>query len=231
VPIVAVINGERLLISGGGDGGVHAFKVRTGEKVWSYIFGTGAVNCSPVVQGDLVFIGHGEENEGNTQGRVICVDAGKVTNGKPNKVWQVDGIKVKFASPVLDRDRLYVCDELGALYCLSTKDGSQIWVYNYGKNTKGSPVLADGKIYIPEADARFHILKPNGNGCQELHSQFFRKKAGGADVALNGSPAVCNNRVYFMTSDELYCIGKKDGKKGSDPIPQSPAEGPPSKDA
>ena len=50
-PIVAVIDGERLLISGGGDGGVHAFKVRTGEKVWSYFFGSGAVNCSPVVDG------------------------------------------------------------------------------------------------------------------------------------------------------------------------------------
>ena len=38
-PVIANINGERLLISGGGDGGVHAFKMRTGEKVWSYIFG------------------------------------------------------------------------------------------------------------------------------------------------------------------------------------------------
>ncbi len=51
MPVVAVIGGERLLVSGGGDGCVHAFKVRTGEKVWSYIFGTADVNCSPVVSG------------------------------------------------------------------------------------------------------------------------------------------------------------------------------------
>jgi len=226
VPIVTVIRGERLLISGGGDGGVHAFKVRTGEKVWSYIFGTGAVNCSPVADGDLIYIGHGEENEGNTQGRVICVDGGKVENGKPKLVWQVDGIKVKFASPILDKGRLYVCDEVGGLYCLDGKDGKEIWTYNYGRNTKGSPVLADGKIYIPEADSKFHILKPGDKECTELHKQIFRKKAGGADVALNGSPAVCNNRVYFMTSDELYCIGKKDGMKGANPIPAPRAEMP-----
>jgi len=102
-PVVANIGGQRLLISGGGDGGVHAFKVRTGERVWSYIFGTSAVNCSPVVDGNLVYVGHGEENEGiNQQGRVICVDGSQVDAKKePKLVWKVDGLKAKFASPVI----------------------------------------------------------------------------------------------------------------------------------
>ena len=34
-PVISVINGERLVIFGGGDGGVHAFQTRTGKKVWS----------------------------------------------------------------------------------------------------------------------------------------------------------------------------------------------------
>src|SRR5262249_10454531 len=83
-PVVAVSNGQRLVISGGADGGVHAFKVRTGEKVWSHIFGNGAVNCSPVVDGNRVYIGHGEENlDTNLQGRVVCLDAATVKDGKP----------------------------------------------------------------------------------------------------------------------------------------------------
>ncbi len=104
-PVVANIGGERLLISGGGDGGVHAFKVRTGEKVWSLIFGTSAVNCSPVVDGNLVYIGHGEENVGIIeQGRVICVDGSQVDDKKqPKLVWKVDGLKAKFASPSFTR--------------------------------------------------------------------------------------------------------------------------------
>src|SRR5262249_53786562 len=61
VPVVAVINGQRLLITGATDGAVHALKVRTGEPVWSYTFGAGAINSSPVVAGNLVFIAHGEE--------------------------------------------------------------------------------------------------------------------------------------------------------------------------
>ena len=39
--------------------------------VWGYIFGAAAVNCSPVVDGTRVYIGHGEENlDTNKQGRV-----------------------------------------------------------------------------------------------------------------------------------------------------------------
>jgi outer membrane protein assembly factor BamB len=224
-PVVAVINGQRLLISGTGDGGVHAFQVRTGKKVWSYIFGHGAVNCAPVVKGDLIFIGHGEENPGETQGRIICVDGSKITDGQPKRVWQKDGIKVKYASPILHEDRLYVCDEVGKMYCLDIKDGKEIWNFVYGANTKGSPVWADGKIYVTEVDSRFHILKPGKDSCERLARVFFRTK-GVAPIELNGDPAVANGKVYFSTTTELICIGKKGHKAKTDLIPPEPAEKP-----
>jgi outer membrane protein assembly factor BamB len=208
-PVVADINGQRLLISGGGDGGVHAFKVATGEKVWSYIFGGGAVNCSPVVDGTLVYIGHGDENnDANVQGRLICLDAAKVKDGKPMLVWEKLGIKVKFSSPIIHEGRLYVCDELAKLFCFDAKTGKQLWSKSYGRNGMGSPVLADGKIYVGAVNSQFVILKPEEKSCQILHKHFFPSKSG-ADVEINGSPAVANGRVYFMTNDELYCFGNK----------------------
>lgn len=100
VPVVAVINGERLVITGGGDGGVHAFQVRTGVKVWSKIISDGGINCSPVVEGNYVYIGHGETSPGvSAQGRVVCLDAGKIEKGEPAVVWQKDGLKIMFCSP------------------------------------------------------------------------------------------------------------------------------------
>ena len=70
------------------DGGLHAFKVRTGEKVWSHVFCDGAINCTPVVSGDLVYCAHGDINPDNAakQGRVICLDAGNVEKGEPKVV-------------------------------------------------------------------------------------------------------------------------------------------------
>jgi outer membrane protein assembly factor BamB len=213
-PAVAVVGGQRLLISGGGDGGVHAFKVRTGEKVWSYFFGSGAVNCSPVVDGNRIYIAHGDESpDSNKQGRVICLDGSKVKDGKPALIWQQDGIKVKFASPILHEGRLYVCDEVARLYCLDAATGKPVWKtpFSYGRNCMGSPVWADGKIYVGEVQSRFHILKPGPDKCERLHAQAFRGPAGDtAEVEVNGSPAVANGRIYFSTSRETFCIGKKE---------------------
>jgi hypothetical protein len=166
----------------------------------------------------LVYIGHGEDNlDTPAQGRVICVDASQIQDGKPKLVWKVDGIRAKFTSPVIHDGLLYITDDLANLYCLDAKTGDRLWQYTYGKNSKGSPVLADGKLYVAEVNSKFHILQPSREGCKELHEQFFRNR--GPDVEINGSAAVANGRVYFMTSTGLYCIGKKDGKTGPTPAP------------
>lgn len=219
VPVVATINGERLLISGGASGNVVAMKVRTGEKVWSYTFGTGAVNSSPVVDGNYIYIGHGEESpDTNVQGRVICLDASKIKDGQPELVWKKDGLKARYASPVLDRakGRLYYPDEIGKLFCLDAKTGKQLWKYSYGRNSRGSPLLADGKIYVGEVNSRFHILKPGDKKCVALHEHFFPSPDGVSDVEINGTPSAANGRVYFSTSEEIFCIGKKDATVSKD---------------
>jgi outer membrane protein assembly factor BamB len=216
-PVVAVINGQRLIVSGGADGGVHAFQVHTGKHAWSYFFGTAAVNCSPVVDGNLVYIGHGEENpEGTHLGRVVCLDASQIKDGQPKLVWQRDALKIKFASPIIHDGRLYVIDELTRIYCLDAKTGKNIWKFDYGRNCMGSAVLADGKIYVGEVNGKFHILEPGPKSCKSLHTQEFEPK-GQADVELNGSPAVANGRIYFLTTEELYCIGKPGLKAVKDP--------------
>ena len=227
-PVVAVLRGQRLILTGGGDGCIHAFQVRTGKKVWSYKLedGGGAVNVSPVVMGDLVYTGHGEENRGNgTQGRVVCLDASQIADGAPKRVWQVDGIKAKFAAPILDSANgvLYIADAAARLYCLDAKTGKKEWRFPYGKNTKGSPVLADGKIYVSEVDGKFHILQPSKTNCKRLSQWEFRGEQG-VPVELHGEPAVVNGRVYFTTTTQLICVGKKDHKAEPDKFPKLPEE-------
>lgn len=218
VPIVADLGGERLVLSGTAEGSIVALKARTGQLVWKYTYGTGAVNCSPVVKGNLVYIGHGEENpDNNFQGRVICLDAGHVMNGKPRLVWQVDKIKDKFTSPIIHGDRLYVTDEIARLYCLDANTGKQIWRHKYGREASGSPLLADGKIYVPAVNAQFQILKPGDRDCEVLYTQEFPSPDGVSEVELSGSASAANGRVYFSTSFETYCIGKKGPRQASGP--------------
>ena len=88
------------MITGAADGAVHAMQVRTGKSVWSYHCASGVINPSPVVDGNLVYIAHGEENpEGGGLGRVVCLDASKVKAGKPKLVWEFRrGVRFGLAS-------------------------------------------------------------------------------------------------------------------------------------
>jgi outer membrane protein assembly factor BamB len=226
-PVVAVINGERLLITGGSDGFVHGLRVRTGEQIWKYRVGARAINNAPVVDGTHVYVGHGEENvDTNTRGRVVCLDAGHIEKGQPKLVWKKDGIRNGYVSSILHDGRLYVCDDSGRMYCLDAATGKQHWTYKYGRDARGSPVWADGKIYIGEVAARFHILKPEDKRCRELYTQFFQSPSGTAVVEVNSTPAIVNGRIYFTTRDEFYCLGKKNWNGKTDPIPPSPQETP-----
>jgi outer membrane protein assembly factor BamB len=216
VPIGATINGTRLIISGGADGGLHAMQSHTGVPMWGYVFAGNAINSAPVVDGNLVYCGQGEENpDNNIQGRVVCVDASQVTNGEPKLVWQKDGVKARYASPVIHEGKLYMPDDTARLYCMDGKTGKIYWKHPYGRDARGSPVLADGKIYVGEVNSVFHILKPEAKKCVSLHRQFFSSADGISEVEINGSPAVANGRVYFSTSEETYCIGRKEPTRGN----------------
>jgi hypothetical protein len=110
------------------------------------------------------------------------------------------------------------------MYCFDGGNGSILWTYKYGRDSAGSPVWADGKIYVGEVGARFHILKPEPNGCKELHSQFFRSTDGVTSVEINGNPAISNGRIYFTTTEAIYCIGKKDHKNAAATVPPGAQE-------
>jgi outer membrane protein assembly factor BamB len=232
-PVVAVINGERLIISGGADGAIHAFQVRTGKRVWSYKYSAGVINPSPVVVGNYVLCAHGEENpEGGDIGRVICVDASKVKDGRPELVWQFrDGTRFGLASPATDGKYLYVPSDNARLYCFDIfkevsggqKTNRPIWRYAYGTTSRGAPVVADNKIYISEVNGRFVIIPLAGKAApaKSFEVQFNTPPGGTGQVEVNSSPAVANGKVYFGNRDEAFCIGTGKGKAGEVPAPKN----------
>jgi outer membrane protein assembly factor BamB len=232
-PVVTVINGERLVITGGADGAAHAFQVRTGKRVWSYPCALGVINPAPVVDGNLVYICHGEENpEGAASGlgRIVCLDASKVENGRPKLVWEYRrGVRFGLSSPALADGKLYMPDDSAKLYCFDANKGKFLWKYNFGTVARGAPLVADGKIYVAEVNAKLHIIKLKEDGSEpdenETFTTIFRNRPGAAGfVEVNCTPSVADGRVYLGTRDELYCIAKPDAKATLPPSPTPPPE-------
>lgn len=221
VPIVTVIDGTRMLIAGNADGGCYAMNARTGEYLWGFHMSKRGLNCSPVADGNFVYITHGEDNIDTVDfGRVQCIDgSGRGDITKTGSVWRVDGVKAGYSSVLVKDGILYVVADTGRMYAYDSKTGKELWTYNLGTVGKGSPVWADGKLYIMEVNGNIHILKPSREKCEELsHVQLLARVDKGMDE-IYASPAIADGRIYFVTRDRTICIGNESQKPTSDPVP------------
>ncbi|MEM7477747.1 MAG: PQQ-binding-like beta-propeller repeat protein [Planctomycetota bacterium] len=203
VPIVTTLNGQRVLISGGGDGNIHAFQVNTGRKVWSFPFGNGAMNPAQIIDGTRLYCAHGEEIPGRaTVGRLACLE---LKSGTPEIVWELDGIEFKYPSPMLYDGKLYIPSRQGYLYCYDAKTGERLWRSKFGRNCTSSPVFGDGKIYVSAVEGMFQIM--NAETGKRMSTRKFQPADPRFDVEVQGSAAISNGCVYFGTTEEFYCLG------------------------
>jgi len=110
-------------------------------------------------------------------------------------------------TPVTDGKYFYVVNDKGIVYCLDAKTGKEVYGQQRLKpgTYSGSPVLADGKLYVTNEDGLTSVVKA-GPAFEVL-----------AENALNeyclSSPAVSDGQIFIRTSGALYCIGKRAAKK------------------
>ena len=220
-PVISVINGERLVIFGGGDGGVHAFQTRTGKKVWSKFISKRGLNSSVIVDDSRVYAMFDLENIDNpTLGSVICLEC---SSGKPEVLWKHDGIEAGFPSGTIYDGKLYVEDNSAYVHCLDAKTGKIMWKKNCGRIGKGALVFADGKLIVTEANGRFTFLKPGEKKADILSKVEVPEKLG-REYATYGTPAIANGHIFLQCANQTFCIGLKDAKVESDPIPAQAVE-------
>jgi outer membrane protein assembly factor BamB len=208
-PIVREINGTRLLIAGTGDGAVHAIKPQTGEPVWKYEFSKRGINTSVVLRDTTAFVSHSEENlDSSEMGVLAAIDATtKGPVGKDQIKWSLKGFQGGYSSPVVDGDRVYQVDNGSNLFAFDTASGKELWKLNLGTIQKSSPVLGDGKLYVGTESGKFYILKPGPDRCEILDQDVLGSEA--TPEAVIASVAISRGRVYLVSTDNLYCIGKK----------------------
>jgi outer membrane protein assembly factor BamB len=208
VPIVTVINGQRLLIDGNADGHVYALQARTGEKIWEYNLSKRGINVSPIVDGTTVYVAHSEENvDQGTMGRVVAIDAtgtGDIT--ATHEKWRANELSVGFASPTLSDNTLYLIDNSANLLALDAERGNVLWRHSVGNVGKSSPVWADGKLYITEVNGNVHILQPNDTGVTVLDSDELTVEDG-RYAEIYGSFAPAYGRLYLTAESGIYAIG------------------------
>src|SRR5258708_3164445 len=102
-PTVARINGTRLLITGLGDGGVHAIKIGTGEPVWHFLLSNRPINTPPLLNATTVLVSQGQATLAVNELSVItALDGAAKGNIAMNQAkWTLKGFIGEFSSGVV----------------------------------------------------------------------------------------------------------------------------------
>lgn len=207
--------GKRVMYTGTGCGHLVALNARTGEPLWRYAVSAGGFNSSVVLhKGHLIGI-HDDENLSTPEiGGMVAVridakgkpaDVGAPLITENIEVWR-NRQRTVSSSPVLVGDRLYVCNKTGELVSVDADSGKVLWQKKLAPDQlHASPLYADGKLYVPFQNGTFFIMRPSESDCQELEKVQLEGRCIGA-------PAVYDGKVYVLTTERLYCFGKKSHK-------------------
>jgi outer membrane protein assembly factor BamB len=230
---VTMVNGVRTFFSGGSDGAMHALKINTGEKIWSWRVSQRGLNTAALGVGEDIIVTHSEENVGTSDmGMVAAVPmASKGDLTDKSARWLTRGVQAGYASPVSDGTTLYVLDNGGVLFAFDVKTGKQLWHQGLGTIAKASPVLADGKLYIGtentgDAGGKFFIIRPTAQKPEILDEDWLGTPEQ-SDLIV-ASPIVARGRVYVTSMNALFAIGPKGtAKAGTAAVMNKPAALPP----
>jgi outer membrane protein assembly factor BamB len=101
-----------------------------------------------------------------------------------------------------------VPDFSGFLHCFDATTGANLWTYDMESAMWGSPLYADGKIYVSDEDGDIRIFPASRTA--PAKKDIIEHNLGAASYC---SPVLVNGVLYLMTRDHLFAI--KDGAQSA----------------
>ena len=161
------------------------------------------VISTPVIVGDVVYISNGQDPEhGEGVGHAYAIDAtkrGDITDDRPAVALRQD--------PPLDLDAGdqrrpdLLARLLGFLHCLDAKTGQAYWTHDMFAAIWGSPMVADGKVYLGDEDGDVAVLQP-GKTLKVLAES-------NMGSSVYSSPVAVGNTLFISSRNQLFALGAK----------------------
>lgn len=214
-PGYGVVDGVAQVAFPGGDGWLYSFEAATGKLLWKF---NGKAHekpsasgdpettfqflAAPVYVGDRVYAAIGEPEAGSGAGALRCLDArqrGDVTTTA--EVWRLGGADFSdsISTPAIDGGLLYTADTPGYLSCIEVATGKKLWTHDLKANIWGSPLVADGKVYIQSSE-----------GAVVVFATGREKKILATNTTLpdvqHGTPVAANGVLYITGQKQLFAL-------------------------
>jgi outer membrane protein assembly factor BamB len=225
-PQVATFGGRPMILFGGGDGVLYAFKpvtettktTQTLEILWRY-------DCNPpeyrMRDGQPIPCSNYREKRTDGPSEILATPAiyqGRIfaaigqspihgpgqgqlccidgATGKP--VWATCKVDRTLATPVIYDELLYICDFSGHLFCIEAETGTVVWQHDMEAGAwSASPVIWDGKVIVSTEKQVLWVLRA---GRQKEVLSRSRLKS----MAI--TPMVHKGVLYFPTQKSLLAL-------------------------
>ena len=216
-PSYAVVEGRAQIAFPGGDGWVYSFEPETGKLLWKF-------NCkahekrdakdlpetpnqllaAPVFAGHRVLIATGIDTDTNGPGCLRAIDArksGDVTASA--ELWKLanDDFGASLSSVAVQDGLVYALEYAGFVNCIDLETGNRVWRHDALSTTWGSPLLADGKLYVRTGDSEVLVF-------QAGREKKLLAKNGGLPSVENGGVVAANGVLYFAGNKKLYAVAE-----------------------
>jgi outer membrane protein assembly factor BamB len=158
------------VMMGQGDGWIRSYEALTGKKLWEFDTNPkdsvwpktrNELISTAVAYEGLVYIANGQDPEhGEGVGHLYAIDPtkrGDIT--KTGLVWHYDKIRRTISTAAIHDGIIYYPDFSGFLHAVDAKTGKPYWVHDMFAAVWGSPLVAEGRIYLGDEDGDVVILQ------------------------------------------------------------------------
>ena len=157
----------------------------------------GAVFETPVTRSLLLTVSGLEELEAPlTEGLSVKL-TGYYHRNRGQGLWYTPYVP----TPLYLDGRLYLISDTGIASAIDAATGRVIWTERLRAEFFGSPVLIDGKIYVPSTKGEMIVL-----AIGDAFQQLARNPIG---EGTHSTPCVDGDRLYLKTFTHLVCVGGK----------------------
>ena len=237
-PSTGKVNSRQLVFFGGGDGILYAFDAKPAKqgdtnflkKVWwadcnppeyktkdgkpikyPAADGPSEINSTPVFWKNRVYVATGQDPEhGEGVGHLVCLDATKTGDiTKTGVIWDYKDIHRSISTVAISPDGLlFIGDFSGFFYCLDADTGKVYWTYDMKAHMWGSPLVADGKVYVGDEDGDLVVFAASKEKKVLSTMIVDGREADGPNLGapVYSTPVVANGVLYIASNTHLFAI-------------------------
>jgi outer membrane protein assembly factor BamB len=222
-PSWSIADGRPQVVFPAGDGWLYALEPATGKLLWKFDAGASRTRgasgadtarrkplvASAALDGRRAFFGVGHDPQlGPEKGWLWAVDAPAAVGGAPVPAWRFDagGFSTTLSTAAVHDGLVYAADLRGVLHCLDATNGVLLWSYDALAEVWGSPLVADGKVFLADTDGDVAVLAAGRT--RRLLAEV------NMGQAIHTSPAAEDGGLFVASRTHLYLIAAQAPSQG-----------------